>query len=247
MLEAGQLSIYYGKHLALDRASIDVASGETVVVLGANGAGKSSLLKALAGLVKPAPGASVVLDGAQLLGRRAHQFLEAGIALVPEGRGIFGDLTVAENLELGAYARRARASERQTRDLVLSLFPRLRERLGQIARTMSGGEQQMVAIGRALMSKPDLLMLDEPSLGLAPIVTGELFTALAEVKKTGVSLLIVEQNVKAGLAVADRGYLVEAGRIVGQGKAVDLMNDPAVQRAFLGRSGATNTRNGEPQ
>ncbi|MBI4048519.1 MAG: ATP-binding cassette domain-containing protein, partial [Devosia nanyangense] len=184
---------------------------------------------------------------AQLLGRRAHQFLEAGIALVPEGRGIFGDLTVAENLELGAYARRARASERQTRDLVLSLFPRLRERLGQIARTMSGGEQQMVAIGRALMSKPDLLMLDEPSLGLAPIVTGELFAALAEVKKTGVSLLIVEQNVKASLAVANRGYLVEAGRIVGQGKAVDLMNDPAVQRAFLGRSGATNTRNGEPQ
>ena len=247
MLEAGPLSIYYGKHLALDGARLAVASGETVVVLGANGAGKSSLLKALAGLVKPAPGASVRLGGTEILGRRAHQFLEAGIALVPEGRGIFGDLTVAENLELGAYARRARAFERDTRELVLTLFPRLKERLGQIARTMSGGEQQMVAIGRALMSKPSLLMLDEPSLGLAPIVTGELFAALGEVKKTGVSLLIVEQNVKASLAVTDRGYLVEAGRIVGEDSAANLMNDPAVQRAFLGQSGATSTQHGEPQ
>jgi len=234
MLEARSISLRYGKHLALDDVALRVGPGETVVVLGANGAGKSSLLKSLAGLVRPAAPASLRLDGEELLGRPAHRFLEAGIALVPEGRGIFGELTVAENLRLGAYARRARPHEAAGRDFVLDLFPRLAERAHQVARTMSGGEQQMLAIARALMSQPQLLMLDEPSLGLAPIVIGELFSALRRVKRSGVALLVVEQNVKASLAIADRGYLMEAGRMVGEGKAEDLRNDSAVQKAFLG-------------
>ncbi|KKB82610.1 ABC transporter ATP-binding protein [Devosia limi DSM 17137] len=234
MLSAGPISLHYGKHLALDGVSIGVDANETVVVLGANGAGKSSLLKALAGLARPAPSAQLHLDGKDLLGLPAHKFLELGIALVPEGRGIFGDLTVAENLELGAYTRHARPHEQRQRALVLDLFPRLAERQAQIARTMSGGEQQMLAIGRALMSCPRLLMLDEPSLGLAPIVTGELFQALGRIRQTGIALLVVEQNVKASLAIADRGYLMDAGRIVGTGTAEALRQDPAVQRAFLG-------------
>ncbi|MHA6689674.1 ABC transporter ATP-binding protein [Devosia sp. A449] len=234
MLEVGPLSLHYGKHLALNGVSLSVANGETVVVLGANGAGKSSLLKAIAGLVRPAPGATIALEGKNLLGRPAHAFLEQGIALVPEGRGIFGDLTVAENLELGAYTRHARPHEVRQRALVLELFPRLGERQQQIARTMSGGEQQMLAIGRALMSCPRLLMLDEPSLGLAPIVTTELFAALARIQQTGIALLVVEQNVKASLGIAQRGYLMEAGRITGSGTADALRSDPAVQQAFLG-------------
>lgn len=234
MLSAGPISLHYGKHLALDGVSVTVADGETVVVLGANGAGKSSLLKAIAGLVRPAPGASVTLGGTELIGRPAHAFLEQGVALVPEGRGIFGDLTVAENLELGAYTRHARPHEARQRALVLDLFPRLAERQRQIARTMSGGEQQMLAIGRALMSCPKLLMLDEPSLGLAPIVTTELFAALARIRETGIALLVVEQNVKASLGIAHRGYLMEAGRITGSGTADALRGDAAVQQAFLG-------------
>ena len=245
MFSAGPISLHYGKHLALDNVSIDVADGETVVVLGANGAGKSSLLRAIAGLVRPAPGARVSLGGTDLVGRPAHHYLEAGIALVPEGRGIFGELTVAENLELGAYTRHARPHEPRQRDLVLDLFPRLAERRKQIARTMSGGEQQMLAIGRALMSCPRLLMLDEPSLGLAPIVTRELFAALGRIRETGIALLVVEQNVKASLAIAHRGYLMEAGRVTGTGTADALRSDPAVQEAFLGANAPpTPLRNG---
>lgn len=234
MLEIRDLSLHYGPHLALDRISVTVGKGETVVMLGANGAGKSSLLKAAAGLVRPDPGADIRFVGADIAGRPAHLVLEAGIALVPEGRGVFGDLTVEENLALGAYARRARAHERASRELVYGLFPKLADRRRQFVNTMSGGEQQMVAIGRALMSKPDLLMLDEPSLGLAPVVVGELFAALGRVRESGLALLIVEQNVKMSLSIADRGYLLEAGRIVGEDTATGLMNDDAVKRAFLG-------------
>lgn len=234
MLEVKLLAVRYGKHAALHDVSLCVADGETVVMLGANGAGKSSLLRAIAGLKQPEAGCDVTLDGASLIGRPAHEILEAGIALVPEGRGLFVDLTVLENLRLGAYARRARASATRNLELVFSMFPRLAERQKQTVATMSGGEQQMVAIGRALMSSPRLLMLDEPSLGLAPILVHELFAALSSIRKTGVSLLVVEQNVRISLSIADRGYLLEAGRIVGEGAASALIDDPAVQHAFLG-------------
>ena len=234
MLEIANLSLHYGQHLALDRVSLSVGPGETVVVLGANGAGKSSLLKAAAGLVRSDAGSEVRFAGRQIVRLAPHLVLETGIALVPEGRGVFGDLTVAENLALGAYAKRASAGEAESRALVYSLFPKLAERRGKFVNTMSGGEQQMVAIARALMSKPDLLMLDEPSLGLAPVVVGELFAALGRVRQSGLALLIVEQNVKMSLSIADRGYLMEAGRVVGEDSAAGLMNDDAVKRAFLG-------------
>ena len=205
-----------------------------MVILGANGAGKSTLLKAIAGLVPARPGARVRLADLPVLGLPAHRVLASGIALVPEGRGIFPDLTVAENLMLGAYADRARAAEKANLAKVLDLFPRLAERRRQRVATMSGGERQMVAIGRALMSAPRLLMLDEPSLGLAPVLVAELFDALGRIGAAGMSLLVVEQNVRASLAIADRGYLLEAGRIVGEGPASRLADDPAVQHAFLG-------------
>jgi branched-chain amino acid transport system ATP-binding protein len=234
MLEVTNLAVRYGKHAALHDVSLTLADSETVVILGANGAGKSSLLRAIAGLKPPEAGCDVRLDGASLIGMPAHEVLEAGIALVPEGRGLFADLTVLENLRLGAYARRARASAVKNLELVFKMFPRLAERQGQTVATMSGGEQQMVAIGRALMSSPRLLMLDEPSLGLAPILVRELFAALANIRDTGVSLFVVEQNVRISLSIADRGYLLEAGRIVGEGPASTLIDDPAVQQAFLG-------------
>jgi len=234
MLEVRGVSARYGKHQALSRIDLDVREGEIVVILGANGAGKSTLLKTIAGLVPALPGARVALQGRDLLALPPHEIVEAGIALVPEGRGIFPALTVRENLELGAYARRARGAEARNAERVRRLFPRLAERQGQMVRTMSGGEQQMVAIARALMSAPDLLLLDEPSLGLSPILCTELFRALGDVRAAGVSILLVEQNARQGLNIADRGYLIETGRIVGQGAAAALRDDPAVQRAYLG-------------
>jgi branched-chain amino acid transport system ATP-binding protein len=234
MLELAGVSVTYGQHRALTDVSLNVGRGEIVTILGANGAGKSTLLKAIAGLVRPQPGARMTLAGADLLALEPHRIVEAGIALVPEGRGIFGELTVRENLFLGAYAARARAAERANNERVLALFPRLHERLEQVARTMSGGEQQMVAIGRALMASPDILLLDEPSLGLAPLLCAELFGVLTRIRDTGVGLLLVEQNVRRSLDIADRGYLIDTGRIVGQGTAAELKVDPAVQRAYLG-------------
>src|SRR6187549_602867 len=234
MLEVSGISVAYGKHVAVDRIALNVKPGEVVLILGANGSGKTSLLKAIAGIQPAAAGASVQLAGRDLDGLPAHQIVEAGLALVPEGRGVFGELTVRENLELGAFARRARPREAENLASVLELFPRLAERLGQQVRTMSGGEQQMVAVGRALMSAPEILLLDEPSLGLAPIMCTELFGALARIRSTGVGILLVEQNARQSLKVADRGYLIESGRIVGSGSAAALKDDPAVQRAYLG-------------
>jgi len=234
MLEVRDVSVAYGQHKALRGVSLQVADGEVVVMLGANGAGKSSLLKAIARLVPALPGSQLDLDGIDLGALAAHQVVEAGIALVPEGRGIFGVLTVRENLQLGAHAQRARAGEAQRLEQVLALFPKLAERLSQVVSTMSGGEQQMVAIGRALMSAPKVLLLDEPSLGLSPIMTGELFKALRRVREIGVGVLLVEQNARKSLAIADRGYLIENGVIVGSGPAAQLAHDPSVQRAYLG-------------
>jgi branched-chain amino acid transport system ATP-binding protein len=238
MLEVSNLSLRYGRHRALENIGVTISEGETVVILGANGAGKSSLLKAIAGLARAEPGSAVMLDGRSLLGLPPHAIPETGIALVPEGRGVFGDLTVQENLLLGANPKRARATEGERNTLIYDLFPRLAERKRQMVRTMSGGEQQMVAIGRALMSNPRYLMRDEPSLGLAPIVVTELFAALKRVQETGVALLLVEQNVSISLSIADRGYLMEAGRIVGSNTAEALKTDAAVQQAFLGGTAA---------
>jgi len=234
VLEVSALSVLYGKHVALEGVALAVARGEIAVILGANGAGKTTLLKAIAGLVPARAGARVALDARDLAALPPHAIVEAGIALVPEGRGIFGELTVRENLLLGAYAKRARAKEAANLDRVLHLFPQLKERYRQTVRTMSGGEQQMVAIGRALMSAPDILLLDEPSLGLSPLLCGELFRVLADIRAAGIGILLVEQNARQSLAIADRGYLIETGRIVGQGSAAELRDDPAVQRAYLG-------------
>ena len=234
MLEVAGLSVRYGKHLALADAAFSVRRGEIVVLLGANGAGKSSCLRALGGLVTPAPGARILLDGVALAHLPSHDIVEKGLVLVPEDRGIFAELDVRENLALGAYTRRARPKEAASLAKVLALFPRLAERQRQIVRTMSGGEQQMVGIGRALMSDPLVLLLDEPSLGLAPLVCQELFAALARIRALGVGVLLVEQNARQSLAIADRGYLMENGRIVGEGSAADLKSEPAVAQAYLG-------------
>ncbi len=239
MLEVRDLSVSYGRHLALSEIEVHVGPGEIVVILGANGAGKSSLLQAIAGMSEGTVGGSVSLDGAPLLGLSADEIVERGIAYVPEGRGIFGDLTVWENLLLGAYSDRARGRQDENLQAVLSLFPKLAERRRQIARTMSGGEQQMVAIGRAMMSDPEILMLDEPSLGLSPLLCKELFHNLSEIRSTGLGVLLVEQNAKQSLAIADRGYLLENGGIIGENEAQAMLNDPAVQAAYLGGAAAT--------
>ena len=234
MLEVKNLSVSYGQHRALDDISVQIAKGEVVVILGANGAGKSSLLRAIAGLSEGHCDGDISFSGQTLLGQSPDEIVTGGIALVPEGRAIFGDLNVEENLRLGAYSERARINEQANLDRVLTLFPKLRERRKQISRTMSGGEQQMVAIGRALMSDPTILMLDEPSLGLSPLLSKELFQALGRIRETGLGVLVVEQNAKLSLAIADRGYLIENGHIVGANDAASLAADPAVQAAYLG-------------
>jgi len=234
MLETRNLSVFYGRHRAVEDVSVTVSKGEVVVMLGANGAGKSTFLRAVSGLTPVMTGGSVVLDGRDITHHPPHAVVEAGIALVPEDRGVFGDLTAHENLILGAHPRRARPHQAQNLDRVLSLFPKLAERRKQVVRTMSGGEQQMVAIGRAMMSAPSILMLDEPSLGLSPILCSELFRALARVKETGVGILLVEQNAKQSLAIADRGYLLDNGHIAAADSAEALSRDEKVKRAYLG-------------
>jgi len=234
VLEVKNVSVSYGQHRALTDISLDIRPSEIVVILGANGAGKSSLLKAVGGMVPVLEGGSVRMDRTELTALATHRIVDTGVALVPEGRGVFADLTVAENLSLGALPARARAFESENLKRVTALFPRLAERMRQLVRTMSGGEQQMVAMGRALMSNPKILLLDEPSLGLSPLMFKELFAALVKVREMGVGVLLVEQNAKRSLAIADRGYLMESGRIVGQGSATELRFDPAVQRAYLG-------------
>ncbi|WAJ28376.1 ABC transporter ATP-binding protein [Antarcticirhabdus aurantiaca] len=234
MFEARSISVRYGKHLALDDVSLEVGTSECVAILGANGAGKSSLLRGLTQAGLRERGGVIRHRGEDISATNDFDLVEKGIALVPEGRGVFAELTVDDNLSLGAHPKRARESASERRAEVLDLFPKLGQRLAQTVGTMSGGEQQMVAVARALMSRPTLLLLDEPSLGLAPIVVDEMFAALHKVRDSGVSILIVEQNVRASLALAARGYVLEAGRIVGRGSSAELVADPMVAKAFLG-------------
>jgi branched-chain amino acid transport system ATP-binding protein len=234
MLEVDALSHAYGRHEALHEISIRLRAGEAIAILGANGAGKTSLLNAIAGLVRPSAG-SIRFAGTELVGLTPDRIVELGIATVPETRHLFGPMTVMENLSLGAYPRRARAGSAATLERVFDLFPRLKERRRQAVRTMSGGEQQMVAIGRALMTSPSLLLLDEPSLGLSPRLSAELFAVLARIAgEGGVGILMVEQNARRALAIVERAYLIALGRIVGEGPAATLANDSAVARSYLG-------------
>ena len=234
MLEVRSVSAKYGMHTALSGVSLRVGRGEVVSVLGANGAGKSTLLKVIAGLMPAGTGSQLHLLGSDIGGLTPQARVELGIALVPEGRGVFGELSVKDNLLLGAHPRRARDGEVARLSRVLTLFPRLQERLKQAVCTMSGGEQQMVAIGRALMSHPEILLLDEPSLGLSPLMVLELFRALQKVREDNVSILLVEQNATRALRMSDRGYLIEQGRMVGEDSADRLLQSEAVRKAYLG-------------
>ncbi|HMK70044.1 MAG TPA: ABC transporter ATP-binding protein [Xanthobacteraceae bacterium] len=234
MLEIDGLDHSYGRHRALHDVSIRVRAGEVVAILGANGAGKSTLLGAVAGLLRPSAG-SIRYRGDELVGLRPHRIVERGIATVTETRHLFGSLSVTENLSLGAFNRGARSAAPAGMARVFELFPRLAERRRQTVRTMSGGEQQMVAIGRALMTRPSLLLLDEPSLGLAPVIATELFAALARIAREGdTSILMVEQNARRALKMANRAYLLALGRIVGEGSAQALAQDKAVAESYLG-------------
>ncbi len=235
MLEVNDICVHYGKHVALQSATLAVKKSSMVAILGANGAGKSSLLGAISGRVRPTSG-KMHYQGQDMSALKPHELVQQGIAIVPEGRGIFPGLSVLDNLLLGANPDRARDATVATLGEVFDLFPKLAERRGQLAGTMSGGEQQMVAIGRALMSKPDLLLLDEPSLGLAPIVVQEVFQALAQIREKGLTILIVEQNARATLALADHAYLLEAGQIIQSSPAEDIRNNQSVIRAFLGET-----------
>lgn len=234
MLEVDGLDHAYGRHAALRDVSIRVHAGEAVAILGANGAGKTTLLNAVAGLLRPNAG-SIRFRGKELVGLSAYQMVEEGIATVTETRHLFGPLSVAENLSLGAFTPRARAAATASMARVFDLFPRLAERRRQAVRTMSGGEQQMVAVGRALMARPALLLLDEPSLGLAPLVAAELFGVLERIAQEGeTSILIVEQNARRALKMANRAYLLSLGCIVGEGDAIALAKDKMVAESYLG-------------
>jgi branched-chain amino acid transport system ATP-binding protein len=233
MLRVDGLEAGYGRAQALHDVSLTVDSGEIVTILGPNGAGKSTLVNAIAAVLRPWTG-SVSFDGVELTALPPHQVITHGLALVPEGRRIFPKMTVGENLDIGSYARAARIGHDQALESVYTIFPRLRERVGQVAGTLSGGEQQMLAIGRALMAQPRLLLLDEPSLGLAPIVVESIFDVLREINATGVSILLVEQNAVEALDIATRGYVLEDGRVVGDGTAAELEQDERLRKAYLG-------------
>ncbi len=233
ILEVKNLHVSYGGIQAVKDISFEVPKGEVVTLIGANGAGKSSTLRSVVGLVKPQSG-SILFNGEELAGRTPDQIVSKGITLVPEGRRVFADLTVLENLKIGAYMRKDSLEE----DLywVHDLFPRLKERSWQLAGTLSGGEQQMLAIGRALMSKPDLIMMDEPSLGLAPIIVKGVFDIIREINKQGVTILLVEQNANMALKAADIGYVMETGRITMTGTGAALLENEAVKAAYLGKA-----------
>jgi ABC-type branched-subunit amino acid transport system ATPase component len=234
MLQLERVSVAYGKHEALHDVSLAADGGRTTVILGANGAGKTTLLKTIAGLVRAQPGGRVRFDGSSIENLPTHKIVALGIALVPEGRRLFGDMSVIDNLRLGAYTVRSHAAEEAQLERILALFPRLAERRDQMAKTMSGGEQQMLAIGRALMSEPKILLLDEPSLGLSPRLVRDLFAVLRKITDGGQAVVLVEQNVHQSLRLADAVHVLENGRIVRSGSPAEIAQDKAVQQAYLG-------------
>jgi len=233
MLAVNQINVFYGQAQALWDVSFQVQEGEIVTLVGSNGAGKSTTLKAISGLLPPASG-QVHFAGQRIDRLPPHQIVDLGIAQIPEGRRLWPGLSVKENLELGAYVRRARPAFKQRLQEVYALFPRLEERQNQLAGTLSGGEQQMLAIARGLLSQPKLLMLDEPSLGLAPVLVEEVFRVIQEINKQGVTILLVEQNVYHALELASRGYVLETGRVMLAGTGRDLLHNQHVKTAYLG-------------
>jgi branched-chain amino acid transport system ATP-binding protein len=233
LLEAKDLNVYYGAIHALQGVSFTVDEGEIVSLIGANGAGKSTTLKTISGLLRPRVG-DVLLRGESLKTMPAQDIVRRGVIHVPEGRKIFAPLTVQENLEMGAFTRKDKVEIRQNLERVFQSFPRLKERLGQFGGTLSGGEQQMLAIGRGMMAGPKVLLLDEPSMGLAPILVEEIFSIIKEINSQGVAILLVEQNALMALSVANRGYVLETGRIVLEGTGQELLQNPQVMKAYLG-------------
>ena len=233
MLEVKELHVSYGGIRALRGVNLEVPDGKIVTLIGANGAGKSTLLRTISGLVKAESG-SITYDGKELLGMPINKILELGIAQVPEGRRVFTNLSVLENLKIGAYLRKDKAGIQKDIEWVYELFPRLQERSWQMAGTLSGGEQQMLAVGRALMSRPKLMMMDEPSLGLAPLVVKGIFEIIREINRQGVTVLLIEQNANMALKTADLAYVLETGEITLHGTGAELLTNEAVKRAYLG-------------
>jgi branched-chain amino acid transport system ATP-binding protein len=235
MLRIDNLVVAYGGIEALKGISLEVEEGKIVTLIGANGAGKSTTLRSIMGLVKPRQG-KITYGDKNLLGMKTQDMVRQGITLVPEGRRVFPNLTVLENLKIGAFARNDEKNIKEDMELVYSLFPRLKERTWQLAGTLSGGEQQMLAVGRALMSRPKLMMMDEPSLGLAPLIVKDIFNIIKEVNKQGVTILLIEQNANAALHIADIGYVMETGRITMKGTGAELLANPDVKKAYLGEA-----------
>ena len=233
MLEVKDLAVYYGMILAIKGVSFEVNKGEIIALIGANGAGKTTILHTITGLLSPKRG-SIQFEGKELTKIPAHKIVSLGMAHVPEGRRVFAELSVYQNLKLGAYTRSDKKEIEETMETVYQRFPRLRERKNQMAGTLSGGEQQMLAMGRALMSHPQIILMDEPSMGLSPILVNEIFDIIRSVNEAGTTVLLVEQNAKKALEIADRAYVLETGRIVTSGPADALMNDDSIKKAYLG-------------
>lgn len=235
MLKIDDLVVAYGGIEALKGISMEVEEGKIVTLIGANGAGKSTTLRTITGLVKPKSG-SITYNGVNLLNKKTQDIVKMGITLVPEGRKIFPNLTVLENLKIGAFFRKDTNAIKKDLDLVYELFPRLKERGWQLAGTLSGGEQQMLAVGRALMSRPKLMIMDEPSLGLAPLIVKDIFNIIKEIHKQGVTILLIEQNANAALRIAHTGYVLETGMIKIKGEGIDLLNNDEIRKAYLGEN-----------
>lgn len=233
MLIINDINVFYGAIHAIKGVSLEVNEGEIVTLIGANGAGKSTILRTISGLLKPKTG-SIQFEGQEIAGMPAHEIVKTGISQVPEGRRIFAEMSVLENLELGAFTRKDKDGIKADMELVFERFPRLKERIGQLAGTLSGGEQQMLAMGRALMSRPRLLLLDEPSMGLAPLLIKEIFAIIQDINKTGTTVLLVEQNANMALSIAHRAYVLETGRITLSGDAKELAASDEVRKAYLG-------------